>query len=242
MVNGHLLVPSTIQSLLANGTGNSVLSSSTSGKVSKRQPGTQWRLMMYGSCPQSMIHMFERVLLNVYDPVSFHSKSVFIVVLHYLLKKHTRHIVKVFEQKGHSKVNKWSFTQNDHTNCRLRGHWFTGPGPCPSKTSPKVKEAIPQFIAAAPPSQSCPRWTILTILSIIHWLFDFPGSFSHGANASTTFVASANWSNCTTSFFHFAWRVSTDFLNPNKRIRLMNQTVAPLKRVELKTLRTKKLF
>lgn len=106
MVNGHLLVPSTIQSLLANGTGNSVLSSSTSGKVSKRQPGTQWRLMMYGSCPQSMIHMFERVLLNVYDPVSFHSKSVFIVVLHYLFKKHTRHIVKVFEQKGHSKVNK----------------------------------------------------------------------------------------------------------------------------------------
>ena len=106
MVNGHLLVPSTIQSLLANGTGNSVLSSSTSGKVSKRQPGTQWRLMMYGSCPQSMIHMFERVLLNVYDRVSFHSKSVFIVVLHYLFKKHTRHIVKVFEQKGHSKVNK----------------------------------------------------------------------------------------------------------------------------------------
>ena len=122
MVNGHLLVPSTIQSLLANGTGNSVLSSSTSGKVSKRQPGTQWRLMMYGSCPQSMIHMFERVLLNVYDRVSLHSKSVFIVVLHYLLKKHTRHIVKVFEQKEHSKVKqKMVFHPCVNTqNCRLR--------------------------------------------------------------------------------------------------------------------------
>ena len=139
MVNGHLLVPGTIQSLLANDTGNSVLSSSTSGKVSKRQPGTQWRLMMYGSCPQSMIHMFERVLLNVYDRVSFHAKSVFIVVLHYLFKKHTRDIVKVFQQKGHSKfkvqMSFKNFTESEGSHSSV----YCG------------------VQIWAPPSQSCPR-------------------------------------------------------------------------------------